>query len=400
MENQLEDQEKQSQKQTNKRHYEDMDEPMLQDSGMDRFIIFPIRYADYWVLYKRAMSNIWFAEELILSDDLNDWKYKLNDNERYYIKNVLAFFASSDGIVNENLALRFMGEVTIPEARFFYGSQIMIENIHAETYSLLIDTYIRDANERINLFNAVNNIDVIRKKAEWALKYISSNEQFAVRLVAFAAVEGIFFSGSFCAIFWLKKRGLMPGLCFSNELIARDEALHCEFAYMLYNDLVHKLSQEKILEIIQSAVELEIEFCKHSLPVRLIGMNSDLMTQYLQFVADRTLICFGCPKYYKVLNPFDFMELISLQGKSNFFERQVSEYKRAGLMSNLRLTRNNNADETNRTQVHDVLLRGGDGTQNSTDNNNNNNSNDKSETEQLNQRDRHYTKQLVMDDDF
>ena len=260
-----------------------------------------------------------------------DWENKLTSDERHFIKHVLAFFAASDGIVNENLAINFLNEVQYPEARCFYGFQIAIENIHAETYSLLIDTYIKDNKEKDFLFNAIENLPCVAKKADWAMKWIE-NGTFAQRLVAFAAVEGIFFSGSFCSIFWLKKRGLMPGLAFSNELISRDEGLHCDFACLLYNQLQNRLTTEEVTAIISEAVEYEKEFVTDAIPVALIGMNAKLMCQYIEFVADRLLLELGCPKMYNTTNPFDFMEMISLQGKTNFFEKRVSEYQKAGVM--------------------------------------------------------------------
>jgi len=293
-----------------------------------RFVIFPLKYRDIWDKYKQAQMSNWTAEEIELSPDLVDWDEKLNDNERHYIKNVLAFFAASDGIVNENLAENFVKEVQYPEAKFFYGFQIAMENVHSETYSLLIDTYIKDTEEKERLFNAIETVPSVKKKAEWALKWIDS-ESFAERLIAFAAVEGIFFSGSFCAIFWLKKRGLMPGLTFSNELISRDEALHCEFACLLHNKYIqNKVSEERIKEIICEAVEIEKEFITDSLPVSLIGMNEKLMAQYIEFVADFWLVELGCSKVFNSENPFDFMEMLSLQGKTNFFEKRVGEYQK------------------------------------------------------------------------
>ena len=294
----------------------------------NRFVIFPLKYRDIWEKYKQAQMSNWTSEEIELSPDLVDWDEKLNDDEKHYIKNVLAFFAASDGIVNENLAENFLKEVQYPEAKFFYGFQIAMENVHSETYSLLIDTYIRDTEEKERLFNAIETVPSVKKKAEWALKWIDS-ESFAERLIAFAAVEGIFFSGSFCAIFWLKKRGLMPGLTFSNELISRDEALHCEFACLLHNKYIqNKVSEERIKEIICDAVEIEKEFITDSLPVSLIGMNEKLMAQYIEFVADFWLVELGCSKVYNSENPFDFMEMLSLQGKKNFFEGRVSEYQK------------------------------------------------------------------------
>ena len=294
----------------------------------NRFVIFPLKYRDIWEKYKQAQMSNWTSEEIELSPDLVDWDEKLNDDEKHYIKNVLAFFAASDGIVNENLAENFLKEVQYPEAKFFYGFQIAMENVHSETYSLLIDTYIRDTEEKERLFNAIETVPSVKKKAEWALKWIDS-ESFAERLIAFAAVEGIFFSGSFCAIFWLKKRGLMPGLTFSNELISRDEALHCEFACLLHNKYIqNKVSEERIKEIICDAVEIEKEFITDSLPVSLIGMNEKLMAQYIEFVADFWLVELGCSKVYNVENPFDFMEMLSLQGKANFFEKRNGDYQK------------------------------------------------------------------------
>lgn len=306
------------------------EEPILKENK-DRFVIFPIKHNDIWAYYKKAEASFWTAEEIDLQQDLTDWKDKLNDNERHFIKHVLAFFAASDGIVNENLAENFVAEVQYPEAKFFYGFQIMMENIHSETYSLLIDTYIKDPIEKDGLFHAIDTLDCVKKKAEWALRWIS-NASFTERLIAFAAVEGIFFSGSFCSIFWLKKRGLMPGLSFSNELISRDEGMHCDFACHIYNaHIVNKLPQQRIIEIISNAVEIEKEFVTDALPVRLIGMNADLMNQYIEFVADRLLVELGCPRIYNASNPFDFMEMISLQGKTNFFEKRVGEYQKAAV---------------------------------------------------------------------
>lgn len=314
------------------------EEPILIDNP-NRFVLFPIEHDDIWQMYKDQQASIWTAEEIDLSPDLHDWEHKLNDNERFFIKHVLAFFAASDGIVNENLAENFLAEVQYTEAKFFYGFQIAIENIHSETYSLLIDTYIKDPKDKDYLFNAIDTLDCVRRKADWALRWIEEGS-FAERLVAFAAVEGIFFSGSFCSIFWLKKRGLMPGLSFSNELISRDEGLHCDFACLLYNNhVVNKLPKGQIQEIILDAVEIEKEFILEALPVRLIGMNSELMSQYIEFVADRLLLELGCEKQFNVSNPFDFMEMISIQGKTNFFEKRVGEYQKAGVL-------NNDADQT------------------------------------------------------
>ena len=294
-----------------------------------RFVVFPLKYTDIWEFYKTAEHSFWSAEEIDLAQDLTDWDEKLNDDERHYIKNVLAFFAASDGIVNENLAENFLKEVQYPEAKFFYGFQIAMENVHSETYSLLIDTYIKDTVEKDHLFNAIDTVPSVKKKADWALKWIKS-ESFAERLIAFAAVEGIFFSGSFCSIFWLKKRGLMPGLAFSNELISRDEGLHCQFACLLHNNHIqNKVTEERIKEIIIEAVEIEKEFITDSLPVSLIGMNAKLMQQYIEYVADYWLLELRCSKVYGVENPFDFMDMLSLQNKSNFFEKRTSEYQKA-----------------------------------------------------------------------
>ena len=308
-----------------------MVEPILKENK-DRFVIFPIKHHDLWEWYKKCEASFWTAEEIDLHQDLTDWKTKLNDDERYFIKHILAFFAASDGIVNENLAENFVNEVQYSEAKFFYGFQIMMENIHSETYSLLIDTYVKDDAEKDKLFNAIETFPAIKKKADWALKWIES-DSFAERLIAFAGVEGIFFSGAFCSIFWLKKRGLMPGLTFSNELISRDEGLHCDFACHLYTKhLVNTLPKETVIEIIKDAVNLEKEFVTDALPVKLIGMNSDLMCQYIEFVADRLLVELGCPRVYNSTNPFDFMDMISLQGKTNFFEKRVAEYQKAGVL--------------------------------------------------------------------
>jgi ribonucleoside-diphosphate reductase beta chain len=308
-------------------------EPILQPND-NRFVIFPIQHDDLWEWYKKQQACIWTAEEIDLTEDVIDWNTKLTEDERYFIKHILAFFAASDGIVNENLAENFVAEVQYTEAKFFYGFQIMMENIHSETYSLLIDTYIGDQKEKDYLFNAIETFEPVKKKAEWALKWID-NGSFAERLIAFAAVEGIFFSGSFCSIFWLKKRGLMPGLTFSNELISRDEGLHCDFAVLLHNDhVVNKVPKARIQEIIEYAVEIEKEFITESLPVRLIGMNSEMMSQYIEFVADRLLMELGNDKIYNATNPFDFMDMINLQGKTNFFEKRVGEYQKAGVASN------------------------------------------------------------------
>jgi len=307
-------------------------EPILVKNN-DRFVLFPIMHNDIWQFYKKAEASFWTAEEIDLSQDLIDWNEKLTDDERHFIKHVLAFFAASDGIVNENLAENFLSEVQYTEAKFFYGFQITIENIHSETYSLLIDTYIRDNKEKTYLFNAVDTIPCVKRKADWALRWIDEGS-FAERLIAFAAVEGIFFSGSFCSIFWLKKRGLMPGLSFSNELISRDEGLHCDFACLLYtNHLVNKLPKETVTKIITDAVEIEKEFVTDAIPVKLIGMNAELMQQYIEFVADRLLGELGCDTVYNASNPFDFMDMISIQGKTNFFEKRVAEYQKAGVLN-------------------------------------------------------------------
>ena len=305
-------------------------EPMLQEN-MNRFVLFPIKHTEIWEMYKLHAAAFWTAEEIDLAEDAKDWK-KLNDNEKHFLKHVLAFFAASDGIVNENLVTNFADEVQWPEARCFYGFQIMMENIHAETYSLLIDAYIEDPNEKAHLFNALETVPSVKKKGSWALKWLSRKKgTFAQRLVAFAAVEGIFFSGSFCAIFWLKKRGLMPGLTFSNELISRDEGLHCDFACLLHNQLIRGAGENVIHRIISEAVEIECEFVTSALPVELIGMNAGLMRQYIEFVADRLLVSLGASKLYDVTNPFPWMEMISMQGKTNFFEKRVGEYQKSGV---------------------------------------------------------------------
>ncbi|GKY90383.1 ribonucleoside-diphosphate reductase subunit M2 [Mayamaea pseudoterrestris] len=305
-------------------------EPLLQENP-NRFVLFPIQDDDIWQMYKKAEASFWTAEEIDLASDLQDWQ-SLTSNERHFVSHVLAFFAASDGIVNENLAANFATEVQSAEARCFYGFQIAVENIHSETYSLLIDTYIRDAQEKTRLLTAIETVSCVQKKARWALQWCERNySSFAERCIAFAAVEGIFFSGSFCAIFWLKKRGLMPGLAFSNELISRDEGLHCDFACLLYSKLINKLPQERVLEIIRDAVAIEQEFVVDALPVELIGMNSGLMCQYIEFCADRLLVALGCAKFFKATNPFDFMDMISLQGKTNFFEKRVGEYAKSGV---------------------------------------------------------------------
>ena len=307
-------------------------EPILQENN-NRFVIFPIEHHDIWEWYKKCEASFWTAEEIDLHQDLTDWKTKLNDDERYFIKHILAFFAASDGIVNENLAENFVNEVQYSEAKFFYGFQIMMENIHSETYSLLIDTYVKDEKEKDKLFKAIDNFPAIKKKADWALKWIES-DSFAERLIAFAGVEGIFFSGAFCSIFWLKKRGVMPGLTFSNELISRDEGVHCDFAVHLHNEhIVNQVSKKRIKEILVDALNIEREFITESLPISLIGMNAKLMTQYLEFVTDRLLVEFQCEKEFNVTNPFDFMDMINLQGKTKFFDKRVSEYQKAGVLN-------------------------------------------------------------------
>lgn len=307
-------------------------EPILKENP-NRFVLFPIEHDDIWAFYKKSEASFWTAEEIDLHQDISDWHNKLNDNERHFIKHVLAFFAASDGIVNENLAENMLSEVQYTEAKFFYGFQIMMENIHSETYSLLIDTYIQDPKEKDYLLHAIENLDCVKKKAEWAFRWIEKGS-FAERLIAFAVVEGIFFSGSFCSIFWLKKRGLMPGLSFSNELISRDEGMHCDFACLLYNQHIqHKLSKDTIQDLVISAVDIEKEFVSDALPVNLIGMNSQLMCQYIEFVADRLLVALGNNKVYNVENPFPWMDLISLQGKTNFFEKRVGDYQKSGVMA-------------------------------------------------------------------
>lgn len=314
-------------------HPDEVDEPLLRENKK-RFVLFPIKHHEIWNMYKKAEASFWTAEEIDLSKDLHDWHNRLNNDERFFISHVLAFFAASDGIVNENLVQRFSNEVQAPEARCFYGFQIMMENIHAETYSLLIDTYINDSKQREYLFDAIETIPCIKKKADWAIRWIEDTEStFAQRLVAFAAVEGIFFSGSFASIFWLKKRGMMPGLSFSNELISRDEGLHTDFACLLFTHLNNRPSKQAVEDIITEAVEIECEFLTDALPCALLGMNSKLMTQYIEFVADRLLIALGNPKHYNSTNPFDFMESISLAGKTNFFEKRVGDYQKAGVMA-------------------------------------------------------------------
>jgi ribonucleoside-diphosphate reductase subunit M2 len=303
-------------------------EPLLNENP-HRFVLFPIQHADIWRMYKKAEASFWTAEEIDLSADQKDWD-DLSQTERYFISHILAFFAASDGIVNENLSNNFATEITIPEARCFYGFQIAVENIHSETYSLLIDTYIKNPEDKLHLLHAISTVPCIQRKANWALKWCDpTNASFAERIIAFAAVEGIFFSGSFCAIFWLKKRGLMPGLSFSNELISRDEGLHCDFACLLYSKLINRLSESRIVKIINSAVEIEMEFVVDALPVELIGMNSTMMCTYIKFCADRLLVALGCRRHYKTSNPFEWMEMISLQGKTNFFEKRVGEYSKS-----------------------------------------------------------------------
>ena len=306
------------------------EEPLLAHNP-SRFVIFPIEHGKVWEMYKKAEGSFWTAEELDLSKDRPHWE-ALNDNERHFIKHVLAFFAASDGIVNENLAMNFMKEVQWPEARCFYGFQIAMENIHSEVYSLLIDTYVKDAAEKHHLFNAIETVPCVKKKADWAIHWMESEDaDFASRLMAFAAVEGIFFSGAFCAIFWMKERGLMPGLTTSNEFISRDEGLHCEFACLLYSFLEHKLSKTKAHAMIREAVRCEKEFITEALPCSLIGMNAKMMKQYIEFVADRLLVQLGYPKIWNAANPFPFMERICLEGKDNFFEKRVSNYSKAGV---------------------------------------------------------------------
>ncbi|XP_008981641.4 ribonucleoside-diphosphate reductase subunit M2 B isoform X1 [Callithrix jacchus] len=317
---------------TNENEIKSNEEPLLRKSSR-RFVIFPIQYPDIWKMYKQAQASFWTAEEVDLSKDLPHWN-KLKADEKYFISHILAFFAASDGIVNENLVERFSQEVQVPEARCFYGFQILIENVHSEMYSLLIDTYIRDPKKREFLFNAIETMPYVKKKADWALRWIADRKStFGERVVAFAAVEGVFFSGSFAAIFWLKKRGLMPGLTFSNELISRDEGLHCDFACLMFQYLVNKPSEERVREIIVDAVKIEQEFLTEALPVGLIGMNCILMKQYIEFVADRLLVELGFSKFFQAENPFDFMENISLEGKTNFFEKRVSEYQRFAVMA-------------------------------------------------------------------
>jgi len=316
------------------------------EQNSKRFSLLPVQHHDLWKMYKTAEASFWTAEEIDLAQDITHWRERLNDNERYFIKHVLAFFNNSDGIVNENLAANFFNQVQYPEARCFYGFQLMMENIHGETYSLLIDTYITDKEEKEHLFNAIETVPSVKKKADWAFKWIE-NGSFAERLIAFAAVEGIFFSGSFCSIFWLKKRGLMPGLSFSNELISRDEGLHCDFACLLYTDHIeNKIPEETIKDVIREAVAIEKEFVTASLPVRLIGMNSDLMCEYIEFVADRLLVSLGCSKMFDSKCPFDFMTNIALENKGNFFEGRVGAYQKNGVMESLNETSTKTKDFT------------------------------------------------------
>ena len=316
----------------------EISEPLFKENP-NRFVLFPIKWPSIWEMYKKALASIWTVEEIDLSKDLNDWQ-KLNDQEQYFIENILAFFAGSDGIVLENLGQRFCNDIQVPEAKCFYGFQIAIENIHSETYSLLIDTLVKDNQKKQKLFNAIETIPSVKKKAQWAIKWIQDEKaNYATRLIAFAAVEGIFFSGAFCSIFWLKKRGLMPGLTFSNELISRDEALHTEFAILIYSLLENKLDKSIVSSIIDEAVQIEKEFIVESIPCKLIGMNSAMMTEYIEFVADRLLVQLGNPKLYNASNPFSFMEMISMEGKTNFFEKRVAEYSKAGVKANYSSTK-------------------------------------------------------------
>ncbi len=308
-------------------------EPLLKDNP-NRFVIFPIDYSDIWQYYKKAEGSFWTAEEIDLADDLIHWNEKLDDDERHFIKMILAFFAATDGIVNENLALKFYSEVQISEARCFYAFQMAVETIHGEVYSLLIDTLINDKKEQHRLFNAINTIPSIRKLSQWAINWITDDNSFGERLIAFACVEGILFSGPFCALYWLKEKGVMPGLTFSNELISRDEGLHCEFACLLYSHLRNRLSQERVEKIVTEAVDFEKEFINESLPCKLIGMNGQSMTEYIQYVADRLLLMLGYRMIYNTANPFKFMENICLSGKTNFFERRVGEYSISGFEKN------------------------------------------------------------------
>jgi len=294
----------------------------------NQYTLFPIQDNRIYKFYKDSLASFWVVDEINFSQDYTDWNI-LSDNEKHFIKMILCFFSSSDGIVNENLVSRFTEDVKLPEAKAVYSVQQMIETIHSETYSILIDTYIKDKEEKLKCFNAINNFKCIKQKCDWAIKWISSTEDFNKRLVAFAIIEGLFFSGAFCSIFWLKKRGLMPGLTFTNELISRDEGLHTEFAIYLYNTYCEKIDHGEIIQMFKEAIEIEKEFITESLPVRLIGMNDGMMKQYIEFVADRLLSQLGYEKIYNVSNPFDFMEMISLEGKTNFFEKRVSEYSKA-----------------------------------------------------------------------
>lgn len=308
-----------------------IEEPLLVKSN-NRYVIFPIKYPDIWKMYKDSVSAFWTPEELDLNSDRKDWEEKLNDDERYFIKNILAFFAGSDGIVIENLSQQFMADTDISEIIAFYSFQMFIENVHGETYSLLIDTYIKDPVEKTRLFDAINTIPCIKKKADWALKWANKDcASFAMRLIAFAIVEGVFFSGSFCAVFWLNKRGLMPGLSFSNKLISRDEGIHTDFAVLLYSKIVNKIPEEMVHSIFKEAIDIEKEFIISSIPCKMIGMNSKMMSTYIEYVGDRLLNQLGYSKLYNVKNPFSFMELISLRPKENFFEVRVSEYQKAGV---------------------------------------------------------------------
>ena len=313
-----------------KKNIEKLEVEEILKENPSRFTLFPIKYKEVWKMYKKAEASFWTAEEMDLSKDKNDFN-SLNENEQYFIKNILAFFAGADGIVGENLITNFTGEVQIPEARCFYGFQLAIENIHSEVYSLLIETLVSDSKEKHTLFNAIEEIPCVKRKAEWALKWFNRENSFAARLVAFAIVEGIFFSGSFCAIFWLKKRGLMPGLTFSNELISRDEGMHTDFAVLMYSMLSHKLNKEQIYQIVREAVLIEKEFINDSIPCAMIGMNSSLMAEYIEFVADRLIYQLGYPKIYNTINPFNFMQLISMENKTNFFEKRVGEYSLASI---------------------------------------------------------------------
>eukprot|EP00586_Coscinodiscus_wailesii_P006576 CAMPEP_0172492246 /NCGR_PEP_ID=MMETSP1066-20121228/23332_1 /TAXON_ID=671091 /ORGANISM="Coscinodiscus wailesii, Strain CCMP2513" /LENGTH=354 /DNA_ID=CAMNT_0013261755 /DNA_START=220 /DNA_END=1284 /DNA_ORIENTATION=+ len=331
---------------------ESLVEEICQSDDETRFSLFPIEHSDLWSMYKQHVASFWTADEVDLASDLSDWHNKLNDKERHFISMVLAFFAGADGIVVENLVERFCKDVTIPEARCFYSFQMAMESIHQETYCLLIDTYIADATARKKLFSAHTEVPSVKRKARWAQRWIGSDASFAERLVAFAAVEGIFFSGSFCAIFWLKKRGLMPGLTFSNELISRDEGLHCEFAIKLYSKLAAKLNQTTVHQIIREAVHVEKEFICDALPCSLIGMNSQLMGQYIEFVADRMLKDLGYETIYGTKNPFDWMDMISLEGKTNFFEKRVAEYQKSGVMASLATKHDNNTHETAQKQLN------------------------------------------------